>query len=117
MEKFVKEMLDGNAHFDVRLSKQIPAISTEENDDSFVQHGYREDVLFEERTQHVALEMNGDVIWLGKPFYNIYEKNYSWCFSLIRTLIQHYRFILLLTTTILVLLIASQLTVISFLVA
>jgi hypothetical protein len=110
MEKFVKEMLDSNAHFDVHLSKLISAMSIDENDNSFVHHDYREDVLFEGRTQHVALELNGDVSWLSKQFYDIYEKNYSWCFSVIRTLIQHYIFILLLMTTILVLLIASQLT-------
>jgi hypothetical protein len=103
MEKFVKEILDSNAHFDVRLSKLIPVTSTDENDDSFVPHRYREHVLFEARTQHVALEINGDIMWLSKQFYNIYEKTYAWCFSLIRTLIQHYRFVLLLMITILVL--------------
>jgi hypothetical protein len=113
MEKFVKEMLDNNAHFDVRLSKLIPATSMEENDDSFVHHGYREHVLFEARTQHVAFELNGDIIWLSEHFYHIYGKTYSWCFSLIRTLIQHYRFLLILTTTILVLFITSKLTDVS----
>jgi hypothetical protein len=116
MEKFVKEMLDSNAHFDVRLSKLISAISIEENHDSFVQHGYREDVLFEGRTQHVALEIHGNIIWLSKQFYDIYENTYSWCFSLIRTLIQYYRFILLLTTTIFILLITLKLTNISLVV-
>jgi hypothetical protein len=114
MEKFVKEMLDSNAHFDVRLSKLIPVMSIEENDDSFVQYSYQEHVLFEARTKHVAFEMNGDVIWLSKKFYKLYEKTYSWCFTLIRTLIQHYRFILLPMTIILVLLIASKCTRYSF---
>jgi tocopherol cyclase len=103
MEKFVKEMLDNNAHFDVRLSKLIP-----QSDDLFVQRRYQEHVLFDARAQHVALEMHGDIIWLNEQFYNMYRKTYSWCFSLIRILIQYYRFVLLLTTTILVIVITLK---------
>jgi hypothetical protein len=110
MEKFVKEMLDNNTYLDVRLSKLIPTMSTAANDEPFVQDSYQEYVLFEARTQHVALEMNGNVIWLTEQFDTMYRKTYSWCFSLIRTLIQHYKFVLFIMTTILILLFTSKLT-------
>jgi hypothetical protein len=109
MEKFVKEMLDNNAHFDVRFSKLIPVTRmVDDDDDSSVQHEYQEHVLFEARTQHVAFEINGDIIWLNEQFRHVYEKTYSWCFSLVKILIQHYRFIVLLIITILILLITSK---------
>jgi hypothetical protein len=108
MEKFVKEMLDNNAHFDVRFSKLIPVTRMIDDDDSSVQYEYQEHVLFEARTQNVAFEINGDIIWLSEQFRHVYEKNYSWCFSLVKILIQHYRFIVLLITAILILLITSK---------
>jgi hypothetical protein len=108
MEKFVKEMLDNNAHFDVRFSKLIPVTRMIDDDDSSVQYEYQEHVLFEARTQNVAFEINGDIICLSEQFRHVYEKTYSWCFSLVKILIQYYRFIVLLITAILILLITSK---------
>lgn len=105
MEKFVKEMLDSNVYFDVRLSKLIPVASIEENNDVFIRHAYEEHTLFEARTQHVAFEINGDINWLREQFSYIYGKTYSWCFSLIRILVEYYKLILFLLVTILVLII------------
>ena len=99
MEKFIKEMLDPGAYFDVRLSRVIRADPTEKSDDLLASQDYREHVLFEERAHHVALEMNGNVTWLSENFENIYG-NYAWSFSVIRSIVQSYKLILLLITSI-----------------
>jgi hypothetical protein len=105
MEKIVKEMLDNNAYFDVRFSKLTPTIPMIHDNDSSGQHEYQEDVLFQSRTEHVAFEIHGDTIWLSKQFHRVYSSTYSWCFSLVKILIQYYRFILILITSVLVLLV------------
>lgn len=109
MEKIVKEMLDSNTYFDVHFSKLTLSTRMINDDvDSSVQHEYQEHVLFQARTQHVAFEIHGDIIWLSEQFRYVYERIYSWCFSLVKILIQYYRFILLLIISLFVLLITSK---------
>jgi hypothetical protein len=99
MEKFVKEILAKNIYFDVQLSKLIQNTTTNSNNnahDIFAQHGYSEEIIFQERAQNVALEITGDVNWLTAKFRKTYENIYPWNFSLIRSLIHYYKLILAL---------------------
>ncbi|CAF0956105.1 unnamed protein product [Adineta ricciae] len=95
MEKFVKETLVNNIYFDVQLTRLIHNSTGDKNDsDLFVQHGYSEEIIFQGRAMHVALEINGDIQSLIQKFRNTFENVYPWNLSLGRTLIQYYKFIL-----------------------
>jgi hypothetical protein len=108
MEKFVKEILDSDTYFDVRLSQLIRAHPMADSDDLFAQHGYREHVLFEDRAHHVALEMNGNVSWLSEQFEIAHGNSYPWRFSVLRWLVQHYRLLSLLATSVCVIFVISR---------
>jgi hypothetical protein len=95
MEKFVKEILGKNIYFDVRLSKLIHnTTSKKDSNDPFIQHGYSEEIIFQDRARNVALEITGDVNWLSEKFRKTYENIYPWKFSFVRSLIQYYKMIL-----------------------
>lgn len=95
MEKYVKEILAKNIYFDVRLSKLIQNTSSskDDNSDLFIQHGYSEQIIFQDRARNVALEITGDINWLTEKFRQTYENIYPWKFSLFRSFIQYYKMI------------------------
>ena len=93
MVKFVKEILDRNLIFDVRLSK-LTVDSTKANaaeNDPFLQHGYTEEVLFDQQAENVALEVTGNTSWLTEQFTNTHGNHYPWQFSVMRLAVQSYR--------------------------
>ena len=94
MVKFVKEILVKKVFFDVRLSKLIKnsPVNTDQSD-PFVQHGYSEEILFEQRARDVAIEITGDVDGLTEKFRSNYGHIYPWNFSVIRTIISALNFI------------------------
>lgn len=94
MIKFVREILDDGAYFDVTLSTvhQIEPNSTAEN--RFERNGYKEYLLFEGRAHHVALEVNGNVSWLSENFDRLYGNVYPWKFSFLRSLVKYFRLII-----------------------
>ena len=96
MEKFVKEILDHHAYFDVQLTRVDPTVE--------------QVVLFEARAHHVALEMNGDVTKLCEDFHKMHSYLHPWLVPLARTIIQHGYLILLLTSTVLALLAGIRVT-------
>ncbi|CAF1557569.1 unnamed protein product, partial [Adineta steineri] len=95
MEKFVHEILGRNIYFDVQLSKLVQNDTmNRDSDDLFIQHGYYEEIIFQERAVSIALEITGDVNWLTEELRKTYENVYPWNFSLIRSLIQYYKLII-----------------------
>ena len=96
MEKFVKEILDHQAYFDVQLTRM----------NSTFEH----ELLFEARAHHVALEMNGDVAQLCENFRTMYSYIRPWLIPLVRTILQHAYLLLLLTTAVLALLVGIRVT-------
>lgn len=94
MVKYVKELLTKNIRFDVCLSKLIQnGTMSKDDNDPFVQHGYYEEIIFEGKAEHVALEITGNVNSLSEKFRNAYENIYPWNFSLIRYSILYYKLI------------------------
>jgi tocopherol cyclase len=108
MEKFVKEILDNDAYFDVCLSKMIHSNMTSESDDPFEQHGYQEQILFERRAHHVALEFNGNITWLTEQFHRWHGHRFPWNFSLLAFIVRYNRFILLLVVLLLTLIVVRK---------
>ncbi|CAF3241489.1 unnamed protein product [Rotaria socialis] len=105
MIKYVKELLTKNIHFDVRLSKLVQNMTSNNDDNNlFIKHGYYEEIIFQGRAQSVALEITGNVKWLSEKFRQAYENIYPWNFSLIRSIVMHYKLIL---TSILTMIIMS----------
>ncbi|CAF3749059.1 unnamed protein product [Adineta steineri] len=103
MEKFVHEILGRNIYFDVQLSKIIQNETLNgDSDDPFIQHGYYEEILFQERAVNIALEITGDVNWLTNELRKTYENVYPWNFSLIRILIQYYKLIITSTISVII---------------
>ena len=100
MEKFVREMLDRDAYFDVRLSRMELTELKINSDDLFQQHGYREHLLFEGQANNVALEINGNVSWLTEQFDQVHGNVYPWQFSFTRLLLEYYQVVFLLLGTI-----------------
>ncbi|CAF0937922.1 unnamed protein product [Rotaria sordida] len=95
MEKYVKEFLTKNIHFNVQLSKLIYNMTlNKDNNDIFIQHGYYEEIIFQGQAQNIALEITGDVNKLSEKFRQAYENIYPWNFSLIRYLILYYKLVL-----------------------
>lgn len=96
MVKFVEEILMKNIFFDVRLSKLIENNSSSVNtdhSDPFIQHGYTEEILFEQRARDVAIEIT-NVDGLREQFQSTYGHTYPWKFSIIRTIISTLKFII-----------------------
>lgn len=90
MEKYVKEILGRNIYFDVRLSKLISNNQTIDSNDPFIQHGYVEEIIFEERAINIGLEITGDTNVLKQKVEQMYENVYPWNFSLVRNLVSYF---------------------------
>ena len=86
MEKFVQEILVKNLFFDVRLSRltSTSSSSSSSSSDPFTQHGYSEEILFDQRAHNIALEVTGDVDGLRDRFLAIYANIYPWQFFINR---------------------------------
>ncbi|UJR09552.1 hypothetical protein I4U23_013788 [Adineta vaga] len=95
MDKFVREILVRNIYFNVRLTRLIQNLTTDQNnEDLLIQHGYSEEMIFQGRAKNVAVEINGDIPSLIKTYRTIFENFHPWNYSFGRSLIQYYKLVL-----------------------